>query len=141
MANPSGVSLAKGGSSRSVAEKFAEARAATRAPGLGAAAAATLARNAPPVPKAIRDGSPAQNKFAEDVRRQYLEGLKSQRGFAVQRSKSPTVSREQHERTMREFSKAERSAANITNHRFWINHARNTRSNWGRVHDDVVERG
>lgn len=140
MANAGGSSLAKSGDSRSVAEKFAEARAATRAPGLGAAAAATFARNAPPVPKAITDGTPAQNRFAEDVRRQYLDGLKSQRGFAVQRAKSPVVSREQHERDLKEFSKAERAAAAITGHRFWINHARNTRSNWGRVHRDVMDR-
>lgn len=46
MANPGGSSLAKSGDSRSVAEKFAEARAATRAPGLGAAAAATFQRQA-----------------------------------------------------------------------------------------------
>lgn len=52
MANPGGSSLAKSGDSRSVAEKFAEARAATRAPGLGAAAAATFRRNES---QAIRD--------------------------------------------------------------------------------------
>lgn len=45
MANAGGSSLAKGGSSASLADKFAAARATTRAPGLGAAAAATFARN------------------------------------------------------------------------------------------------
>lgn len=46
MANAGGSSLAKSGSSVSVADKFAEARTATRAPGMGAAAAATFQRQA-----------------------------------------------------------------------------------------------
>lgn len=56
MANAGGSSLAKSGDSRSVAEKFAEARVATRAPGFGAAAFATMRRQA----EISRDASAAR---------------------------------------------------------------------------------
>lgn len=90
MANPGGASLAKSGDSRSIAEKFAEARAATRAPGLGAAAAATFARNAQAAQQAAVDKRhAAADSLAAKLRAQGLTATTVWRGGSARTADSP----------------------------------------------------